>query len=376
MKNLRIFTFITCILALIFIFLPLSKVTASEGDLYIVNTTELNMRIAPSNEAKIVGQLEYGSKLTVFAEDDGWGKTFFEGEKVWVAIEFLQPLEEKAEEVEEQNQDETETEQVEEITENKEQHNQPSHSLEIEPDGVDQEEDKNNEPDAREEVTNDKNIPTHTHETREKVKQKKELPPVKTMKPTPVKISKHALSIMDSLANFEIVIDAGHGGKDAGTIQDGILEKNLTLSTAKKVANHLKEAGASVTMTRTNDSFIPLSKRVHISERMNADAFISIHFDSFSNASVKGLTSHYSHNNQSKKLAQFIQNSLTKRIDMKNRGVRHSNFFVLRENSQKAVLLELGFMSNSSDWEEIRSENFQDKVATAVVDGLYDYFYQ
>ncbi len=77
MKNLRIFTFITCILALIFIFLPLSKVTASEGDLYIVNTTELNMRIAPSNEAKIVGQLEYGSKLTVFAEDDGWGKTFF-----------------------------------------------------------------------------------------------------------------------------------------------------------------------------------------------------------------------------------------------------------------------------------------------------------
>lgn len=51
-------------------------------------------------------------------------------------------------------------------------------------------------------------------------------------------------------------------------------------------------------------------------------------------------------------------------------------FFVLRENSQKAVLLELGFMSNSSDWEEIRSENFQDKVATAVVDGLYDYFYQ
>lgn len=161
-------------------------------------------------------------------------RRFFEGEKVWVAIEFLQPLEEKAEEIEEQNQDETETEQVEEITENKEQHNQPSHSLEIEPDGVDQEEDKNNEPDAREEVTNDKNIPTHTHETREKVKQKKELPPVKTMKPTPVKISKHALSIMDSLANFEIVIDAGHGGKDAGTIQDGILEKKSNTINRKK----------------------------------------------------------------------------------------------------------------------------------------------
>lgn len=171
-----------------------------------------------------------------------------------------------------------------------------------------------------------------------------------------------------------IVLDPGHGGKDSGTIgSSNSLEKNLTINTALLLGKKLESAGAKVVLTRTDDTFITLQNRVAISQSYKADAFISIHYDSNKDAQISGITSYYYSADQ-KALANSLHKSIIEATNMVDRGLRKNNYFVLRENSQPASLLELGFLSNPSEEKTVGSKHYQETISTAIYQGIQDYF--
>ncbi|AQY51250.1 hypothetical protein PWEIH_11675 [Listeria weihenstephanensis FSL R9-0317] len=180
-----------------------------------------------------------------------------------------------------------------------------------------------------------------------------------------------------SLAEATIVIDPGHGGNDPGAKgKNGTVEKKATLKTAKAVAKRLEQSGAKVILTRDSDEYISLKERAKIAEKYNADAFISIHFDSLedtSDTSVNGQTTYY-HKNKDQSLADSINASLKSNINSKNRGTRDGDFYVLRENTQPSVLLELGYLSSTIDEAKMNSNGFREEVANSIYEGLGNYF--
>lgn len=176
------------------------------------------------------------------------------------------------------------------------------------------------------------------------------------------------------LKNKVIVIDPGHGGRDTGaTGMKGSYEKNLTLKTAQLLYDKLKTAGANVVMTRNTDSYLSLSSRVGMSHTHAADAFVSIHFDSILDSSVRGMTSYYYHNYQ-QSLATTVGKEVASFTKLKDRGVRYGDYHVLRENKRASVLLELGYLSNSAEETLVNSESYQANAATGIYQGLAKYF--
>ncbi|PKG24436.1 N-acetylmuramoyl-L-alanine amidase [Niallia nealsonii] len=171
-----------------------------------------------------------------------------------------------------------------------------------------------------------------------------------------------------------IVIDPGHGGKDSGTIGYlGTLEKNLTNRTANLLAAKLRSAGSKVILTRTDDTFLSLEKRVEISSTYDADAFVSIHYDSVKDHNIMGMTSYY-YTSRQKELANELHAELIEATNMIDRGVRKNDYFVLRENSQPATLLELGYLSNQQEEKFVSTNKYQETVSAAIYQGLANYF--
>lgn len=176
------------------------------------------------------------------------------------------------------------------------------------------------------------------------------------------------------LINKVIIVDPGHGGKDSGaTGAAKTIEKTLTLQTGLILFNKLEAEGANVILTRSSDIFIPLQMRVRLAHVHEADAFISIHYDSTTDKNVSGITSYYYHSPQ-KTLAASIHGALAEQINLRDRGVRFGDYYVIRENEHPAVLLELGYLSNPREETLISSQQYQEQVSEAIVRGLEDYF--
>jgi N-acetylmuramoyl-L-alanine amidase len=270
----------TLIITFLFCFhIATVTVQAKNNQTYEVNTDLLNMRYSPSTSSDIAGKLKKGNKVTIFQEKSGWVQTYYNGKKVWVASEYLSPV------------DETEV---------------------FFPEGL--------------------------------------------------------------LSGYTIVIDPGHGGKDPGAIgHNGVMEKDLILATSKRIAAQLQEAGANVILTRTDDYFVPLNERVHISNSHEADAFISIHFNAFDANYVGGINTYY--HKSGYKLAHIIQHSLSEEVALKNRGVIQHDYRVLRDNEQVAILVELGFITNTTELSTLKTDDYQSKVARAITIGLIEYFW-
>lgn len=172
-----------------------------------------------------------------------------------------------------------------------------------------------------------------------------------------------------------IVIDPGHGGRDTGTISiNGQYEKSLTLQVALQLAEKLRIAGAKVIMTRDDDTYLSLSSRATLSNLSNADAFISLHFNSAPQyPNVSGIGTYFYHT-KDKQFALDVQNAMIKETGMHNREVRFGDFHVIRENQRPALLLELGFLSNKQDQEFVKTKDFREKVTKGIILGLRDYF--
>ncbi|MCF6410093.1 N-acetylmuramoyl-L-alanine amidase [Pseudalkalibacillus salsuginis] len=184
---------------------------------------------------------------------------------------------------------------------------------------------------------------------------------------------------VSAISGSIITIDPGHGGKDPGAIANGLVEKEINLAVSKKLQKHLEAAGAKVVMTRTdNDTYPSLSDRVKIAENSNSTVFVSIHANKFSDKAAHGTETYYNYTapqgEEGKKLATFIQNRLYKAIDTYNRGVKHGNFHVIRENTIPGVLVELGFMTNPEDAKKLASNTYRELMAKAIYQGIVDYY--
>ncbi len=183
-------------------------------------------------------------------------------------------------------------------------------------------------------------------------------------------------SLANALAGKVIVVDAGHGGGDRGAegIGKKTKEKEVNLLVASLLAKKLEAAGAKVIMTRSTDIFLSLQQRVDISTKYKADAFISIHHNSYKHSTMNGSMSFYFSAAKDKNLASYIQSDLVKYNGLTNLGARKGDYHVLRENPQPAVLVEIGFLSNLNEELLIRSSKFQENSAEGIFQGTMKYF--
>ena len=173
----------------------------------------------------------------------------------------------------------------------------------------------------------------------------------------------------------KVVIDAGHGGTDYGAIRDNINEKDITLDVAKQVRDMLVKKGYVVQMTRDKDEYVSLQDRVAISENFMPDIFISIHVNSSTGTEASGIETHYYHQ-ESILLAQTLHASLASAINTKNRGLFKSKFYVINHTTVPAVLMEIGFISNSAERAELNGSSRKKATAKAIVEGVENYFDQ
>ena len=177
-----------------------------------------------------------------------------------------------------------------------------------------------------------------------------------------------------TLKGVTIVIDPGHGGNDHGTIGvRGTDEKEINLKTAELLKSKLRAAGANVILTREADIYVDLRKRVSIAHQVEADAFISIHYDATEDSSISGITTYYT-NSYQKELADYVHAGLSKKVSIRDRGVQPGNYLVLRENRQKAILIELGFLSNASEERTITTDYYREQATLGIYQGILNYF--
>lgn len=169
-----------------------------------------------------------------------------------------------------------------------------------------------------------------------------------------------------------VIIDAGHGGRDKGAMWGGVRESDLNMRVANKLEYLLKRNGYSTTMTRRSDVFISLSRRAAIANQYRNAIFVSIHFNATRETWVRGAETFYA-GSRGRSLATTIQQELVKDLKLRNRGVRMARFTVLMQTKCPAVLVECGFISNSSERRRCATSSYQSTAAQAIADGIMRY---
>ncbi len=196
-----------------------------------------------------------------------------------------------------------------------------------------------------------------------------------------------------------IVLDPGHGGVDRGAISRYGNEKDFALDVATRARELLEKRGFNVVMTRTADIFIPLHERPAVANKLSDAIFVSIHFNSTSSnpdargfeiysvaprgapatndsaVSARDLREEPANvvDTQSAALAGSVFHSLLGNVPLQDRGIKHARFAVLRLCTQPAVLVECGFVSNSSESALIGSPAWRQKVAESIAMGIDGY---
>jgi len=170
----------------------------------------------------------------------------------------------------------------------------------------------------------------------------------------------------------KVVLDAGHGGSDYGAIREGINEKDINLDVVKRVNRILRSNGYKTVLTRSDDTFVSLEDRVTCSEDENPEIFVSIHVNSAVSTEPKGVETHYYHE-YSKELADVVHKSLAKEIKTTNRGLFKSKFYVINHTTAPAILIEIGFLSNEEERNDLISESRKEKTAKAIAEGIMEY---
>lgn len=336
------------LLTLILIILPIcslyqpNKVMADDsGETYYVGSEILNVRATGDPNGQVIGQLKVGDEITVYKEQYGWAEIKYDGEKAYVASHLITktpPL----------NISESTNKQISTVM-----------KLENELPYISRYQMKNTNKSSK---TEQDKLLQKQFDKRFSAKLMNWLQP-------------NTLKQKRPLEGYSVIIDAGHGGFDPGsTAANGDFEKELTLTISLAVRDYLESQGVSVTMTRTSDEFVTLDNRALLSTIIPTDAFISIHFNAFETEGAFGISSHYTEDEESKELATYIQSALAKYTQLRDRGVSDDNYYVLKENKKPAVLLELGYITSSTDLQAITSDSFPIAVAKAIEQGLYRFF--
>lgn len=325
-----------------------------------VTDNNVHVRNNPSLSANIIGKLHTGDRVTVASENNGWANIVYNNQSAWISKQYLQfPGEAKA-------------------------INEPSKGFVY--------------------ISNDKTNLRSGADTSAPVitrgSQGERYPVVgqegdwykitlasgreayvaswvvssgKNTQSTEATAS-NSSNISPGLAGKTIVLDAGHGGHDPGISNyTGVSEKQLTMQTARRLQQKLSSAGANVILTRSDDHYVNLDTRTSAANNSNADAFISIHYDSSSHPDANGITAYYHHGYQYD-LASSVNQVLDSSLSLNNRGTHFGNYHVIRENSRPAALLELGYLSNSYEGQYVTTESYQELVSNSIYNGLESYF--
>jgi N-acetylmuramoyl-L-alanine amidase len=236
--------------------------------------------------------------------------------------------------------------------------------------------------------------------------------------PQPTRDGNSTLTRALGLKIGRIVIDAGHGGHDTGTIgPTGLMEKDLCLDIALRLGKIIQQKlpSADVVYTRSDDTFIPLEERTHIANEAKADMFISIHANSSQDPGARGIETYYLNLkgsadamevaarenatddqgihelqdlvkqiartekiDESKEFAEDVQDSLAKRVQkaakpVKNRGVRKAPFVVLIGADMPSILTEISFLSNPADEKMLKQPDHRQRIAEGIYQGVASY---
>ena len=239
-----------------------------------------------------------------------------------------------------------------------------------------------------------------------------------TATPQPTRDGQSTLTRALGLKIGRIVIDAGHGGHDTGTIgPTGLMEKDLCLDVALRLGKLIQQKlpGADIVYTRSDDTFIPLEERTNIANEAKADLFISIHANSSPDHGARGVETYYlnlkgspeamevaarenaasDHGvhdlqdlvkqiartekiDESREFAEDVQDSLSKRMQktakpVRNRGVRKAPFVVLIGADMPSILTEISFLSNPSDEALLKKPEHRQRIAEGVFQGMASY---
>lgn len=182
-----------------------------------------------------------------------------------------------------------------------------------------------------------------------------------------------------------VVLDPGHGGKDPGAQNNGVNESDLNYKILYEYGKEYfnsPDSPVKAYWTRVNDTYITLDDRAKFASKVGADMFVSLHMNSATSTSAKGTEVYYSTGNNSanafgltsSKLASKCLYKITPAISTAVRGVKSANYYVIRYNSVPAVLIELGFISNSSDFKTITNANSQKAAAKAIYEAVVESF--
>ena len=174
---------------------------------------------------------------------------------------------------------------------------------------------------------------------------------------------------------IDVILDAGHGGRDPGAVGlTGLTEKECTLYIAKKCEEILKAYNINVKQTREDDSYLSLSDRASTANQVKTKYFISIHVNSADISSANGTEVFaLGKGGEGEQLASSVLNNILRNTDLANRGIKFANFAVLRETEMPAILVEICFISNSSEEELLKSDSFKDKIALSIAKGYLQY---
>ena len=172
-----------------------------------------------------------------------------------------------------------------------------------------------------------------------------------------------------------IMLDAGHGGKDPGAGYGEVLEKDLTLELVKRTKELLKEAGYRVRLTRADDGYVEIHDRAEYARRKKPDLFVSIHCNSLEEGDANGIETFYAQakGEASQNLAQSIQTNLIEATGARDRGAKTANYVVVKDTDMPAALVEVGFLSDAEERELLQQEEYQEKLAKGIVDGILAY---
>ncbi len=181
--------------------------------------------------------------------------------------------------------------------------------------------------------------------------------------------------------DYLVVIDPGHGGSDSpGTVWGGVKEESLVLAVGMDIyayKDELNAEGIGIYMTRTEDEYVALYDRSGFANDLGADLFISLHLnslDGYESQTTSGVEALYSQSDDtksSKRLAKILVNEVSDILGARNRGlVEGDDIAIVRDSKVPVALLEGGFMSNSSEFSKLQSDEYQKRMAAGVVGAI------
>lgn len=193
-------------------------------------------------------------------------------------------------------------------------------------------------------------------------------------------------------SKLSVLVDAGHGEPDGGAVGiSGVVEKDVNLAIAQRLAEVLEGRGAEVTMTRSGDSGLQdesaktiremkrsdMNKRKKIIKNSGADLFLSIHMNSFSDSSINGLHIFYDKEHpEIEELAKEIQEGISEITGASVHAVKTADerLFLMKNPPVPSILVECGFLSNPEEEKKLTDDAYQSKIAWAIADEVMEYY--